>query len=181
VTTLGNILWFILCGLWMAILYGIAGLLALILIVTIPLGIQAFKLAGYVIWPFGRYVVSQPGASPVWTVIGNVIWVIVAGWWLALAHVAAALVFFITIIGIPFGVANMKLARLALLPFGFEVSSVPPAQPVLYVPQLGTSTVVPVTSADAAAAAPTQPSAPPLAVPAPPPTPPEVKGPSSAP
>jgi uncharacterized membrane protein YccF (DUF307 family) len=171
-TTLGNILWFILCGFWMAILYGIAGLLGVILIVTIPLGIQAFKLAGYVIWPFGRYVVSQPGASPVWTVVGNVIWVILIGWWLALAHVVAALLFFITIIGIPFGVANMKLARLALLPFGFEVSSVPPAEPVIYVPQLGTSTVVPVTTA-------TTPTT--TAPPAAPPPPPDVTGPSSAP
>jgi uncharacterized membrane protein YccF (DUF307 family) len=199
-TLIGNILWFILCGLWMAILYGIAGLLALILIVTIPLGVQAFKLAGYVIWPFGRYVVSQPGASPVWTIVGNVIWVILIGWWLALAHVIAALIFFITIIGIPFGVANLKLARLALLPFGFEVSSTPEAQPVLYVPQLGTSSVAPVTSAATAAAAPTTltaPAAPPVppppsTVPPPPPTPPsappdgpaappEVTGPSSAP
>ena len=121
-TTLGNILWFVLCGLWMAILYGIAGLLGLILIVTIPLGIQAFKLAGYVIWPFGRTVVSQPGASPVWTVIGNVVWVLLLGWELALANVIVAVLFFITIIGIPFGVANLKLARLALLRFGFEVA-----------------------------------------------------------
>jgi uncharacterized membrane protein YccF (DUF307 family) len=160
----------------MAILYGIAGLLGLILIVTIPLGIQAFKLAGYVIWPFGRYVVSQPEASPLWTVVGNVIWVILIGWWLALAHVVAALLFFITIIGIPFGVANMKLARLALLPFGFEVSSVPPAEPVMYVPQLGTSTTVPVVSTSAATPVSSSPSPP-----AAPPEPPQVKGPSSAP
>ncbi len=144
-TLLGNILWLILCGFWMAILYLIGGLLGLVLIVTIPLGIQAFKLAGYVIWPFGRTVVSQPGASPVWTAIGNVIWVILIGWWLALAHVVAAVLFFITIIGIPFGVANLKLARLALLPFGFDVATQPMGgEPVLYVPQLGTSTTVPV-------------------------------------
>jgi uncharacterized membrane protein YccF (DUF307 family) len=169
-TLLGNILWLILCGFWMAILYGIAGLLGLILIVTIPLGIQAFKLAGYVIWPFGRNVVSQPGASPVWTVIGNVVWVILIGWWLALAHAVAALLFFITIIGIPFGVANLKLARLALLPFGFEVApgEVPGTEPVIYVPQLGTSTTVPV------ALAPPSPTTPP-------PPPPDVTGPSSAP
>ena len=141
-TTLGNILWFVLCGLWMAILYGIAGLLGLILIVTIPLGIQAFKLAGYVIWPFGRTVVSQPGASPVWTVIGNVVWVLLLGWELALAHVIVAVLFFITIIGIPFGVANLKLARLALLPFGFEVAdaSASEDEPIVTVPQLGPGT-----------------------------------------
>ena len=164
-TTLGNILWFILCGFWMAILYGIAGLLGLILIVTIPLGIQAFKLAGYVLWPFGRSVVTQPGASPVWTVIGNVVWVLLMGWWLALAHVIAALLFFVTIIGIPFGVASLKLARLALIPFGFEVTSGPVEDPVLYVPQLGTSTTVPVATA------------PPTTRP----EPPQITGPSSAP
>ncbi len=165
-TLIGNILWLILCGFWMAILYLIGGLLGLVLIVTIPLGIQAFKLAGYVIWPFGRTVVSQPGASPVWTAIGNVTWVILIGWWLALAHVVAAVLFFITIIGIPFGVANLKLARLALLPFGFDVATRPMGgEPVLYVPQLGTSTTVPVD---------TLPSATPL-------EPPQVTGPSSAP
>jgi uncharacterized membrane protein YccF (DUF307 family) len=159
----------------MAILYGIAGLLGLILIVTIPLGIQAFKLAGYVIWPFGRTVVEQPGASPVWTVIGNVIWVILIGWWLALAHVIAAVLFFITIIGIPFGVASLKMARLALLPFGFEVSSGPGVEPVIYVPQLGTSSM--------ATAAATSPAAIPPVPPAPgaTPEPPDFTGPSSAP
>lgn len=165
-TLIGNILWLILCGFWMAILYLIAGLLGLVLIVTIPLGIQAFKLAGYVIWPFGRSVVSQPGASPVWTAIGNVIWLILIGWWLALAHVVAAVLFFVTIIGIPFGVANLKLARLALLPFGFEVATQPTAaEQVIYVPQLGTSTTVPVTAL-------------PSSTPA---EPPEITGPSSAP
>jgi uncharacterized membrane protein YccF (DUF307 family) len=159
----------------MAILYGIAGLLGLILIVTIPLGIQAFKLAGYVIWPFGRTVVDQPGASPVWTVIGNVVWVILIGWWLALAHVIAAVLFFITIIGIPFGVASLKMARLALLPFGFEVSSGPGVEPVIYVPQLGTSSM--------ATAAATSPAAIPPVPPAPgaTPEPPDFTGPSSAP
>jgi uncharacterized membrane protein YccF (DUF307 family) len=174
-TLIGNILWLILCGFWMAILYGIAGLLGLILIVTIPLGIQAFKLAGYVIWPFGRTVVEQPGASPVWTVVGNVVWVILIGWWLALAHVIAAVLFFITIIGIPFGVASLKMARLALLPFGFEVSSGQVVEPVVYVPQLGTSTV--------ATAAATSPAAIPPVPPAPgtTPEPPDFTGPSSAP
>jgi hypothetical protein len=119
--------------------------------------------------------VEQPGASPVWTVIGNVIWVILIGWWLALAHVIAAVLFFITIIGIPFGVASLKMARLALLPFGYEVSSGPVVEPVIYVPQLGTSTV--------ATAAATSPAAIPPVPPAPGalPEPPDFKGPSSAP
>ncbi len=140
-TVVGNILWLILCGIWMAILYYIGGLLGLILIITIPLGIQSFKLGNYVLWPFGRTVVTEPGASVVWSVVGNVIWVIIAGWWLALFHVLLAVIFFITIIGIPFGIANLKLARLALLPFGaMVVTDVPPdAQTIVAVPQLGTS------------------------------------------
>ena len=140
-TVVGNILWLILCGIWMAILYYIGGLLGLILIITIPLGIQSFKLGNYVLWPFGRTVVTEPGASVVWSVVGNVIWVIIAGWWLALFHVLLAVIFFITIIGIPFGIANLKLARLALLPFGaMVVTDVPPdAQTIVAVPQLGIS------------------------------------------
>ena len=141
-TAVGNILWLILCGIWMAILYYIGGLLGLILIITIPLGIQSFKLGNYVLWPFGRTVVTEPEASVVWSVIGNVIWLIAVGWWLALFHVALAVIFFITIIGIPFGIANLKLARLALLPFGARVVTVvpPDAQTIVAVPQLGTST-----------------------------------------
>jgi uncharacterized membrane protein YccF (DUF307 family) len=141
-TAVGNILWLILCGIWMAILYYIGGLLGLILIITIPLGIQSFKLGNYVLWPFGRTVVTEPEASVVWSVIGNVIWLIAVGWWLALFHVALAAIFFITIIGIPFGIANLKLARLALLPFGARVVTVvpPDTQTIVSVPQLGTST-----------------------------------------
>jgi len=141
-TAVGNILWLILCGIWMAILYYIGGLLGLILIITIPLGIQSFKLGNYVLWPFGRTVVTEPEASVVWSVIGNVVWLIVVGWWLALFHVLLAAIFFITIIGIPFGIANLKLARLALLPFGARVVTVvpPDTQTIVAVPQLGTST-----------------------------------------
>jgi uncharacterized membrane protein YccF (DUF307 family) len=172
-TVAGNILWLILCGIWMAILYYIGGLLGLILIVTIPLGIQSFKLGNYVLWPFGRTVVTEPGASVVWSVIGNVVWLILIGWWLALFHVLLAVVFFITIIGIPFGIANLKLARLALLPFGARVvTEVPPeTQTIVTVPQLGASSTPPQTVPVA--------SAPPT--PAPPPEPPDVMGQSSAP
>jgi uncharacterized membrane protein YccF (DUF307 family) len=173
----------------MSILYFIGGVVGLILIITIPLGLQAFKLGNYVLWPFGRTVVDEEGASVAWSVIGNVVWLIVVGWWLALIHVALALVFFITVIGIPFGVANLKLARLALLPFGVRVATeVPPGtQPVVVVPQLGTT----------ATAAPAPPPPPPSdagtessvahAAAAPPdrrrsePPPPDLKGPSSAP
>ena len=118
---IGNVLWLVLFGWWMALAYAMAGVVMFLLIITIPLGVQAFKLAGFVLWPFGRVVVDAPGSSPVVSTIANVIWILLAGWWLALAHLLAALVFFITIIGIPFGWANLKMAALALIPFGRTV------------------------------------------------------------
>ena len=118
--TIGNILWFLLAGLWLAIGYAVAGLIAFILIITIPFGIASFRLAGFVIWPFGRTVVWQREAG-VWSVIGNVIWVIVVGWELAIAHLVAGLLLFITIIGIPLGVACWKMIPLALFPLGRQV------------------------------------------------------------
>lgn len=104
----------------MAIGYAAAGIVAFILIVTIPFGIASFRLAGYVIWPFGRTVVWQRQAG-VWSVIGNVIWFLVVGWELALAHLAAGLLLCVTIIGIPFGIASWKMIPLALFPLGREV------------------------------------------------------------
>lgn len=167
-TTVGNVLWLILCGIWMSIAYFIGGLLALILIVTIPLGLQAFKLANYVLWPFGRTVVDEPGASVAWSVVGNVVWLILVGWWLALFHIVLALVFFITIIGIPFGIANLKLTRLALLPFGVRVATEPAPgdQVVVAVPQLGPPTPIPASPSTTPASPPTPP---PLPTPPPPP------------
>ncbi len=137
--TIGNILWLILCGIWMSIIYFIAGVLGIIFIVTIPFGLQAFKLSNYVLWPFGRTVVRREGSSDFWTLLGNVIWILLEGWWLALLHLGIALLFFITIIGIPFGIANVKMARLALLPFGMRVADELGEDdvPILSVPQLG--------------------------------------------
>ena len=118
--TLGNILWFLLAGVWLAIGYAVAGLVAFILIITIPFGIASFRLAGYVIWPFGRTVVWQREAG-LWSVIGNVLWIVVVGWELAIAHLVAGLLLCVTIIGIPLGVACWKMVPLALLPLGREV------------------------------------------------------------
>jgi uncharacterized membrane protein YccF (DUF307 family) len=118
--TLGNVLWFLLAGLWLAIGYVVAGLVGFILIVTIPFGIASFRLAGYVVWPFGRTVVWKRDAG-LWSVIGNVVWIVVVGWELALAHLAAGLLLCVTIIGIPFGVACWKMVPLALVPLGREV------------------------------------------------------------
>jgi uncharacterized membrane protein YccF (DUF307 family) len=118
--TLLNIIWLVLSGLWLAIGYAIAGLVMFILIITIPFGVQAFKLAGYALWPFGRTVVKKPTAGG-GSVIGNVLWLVLAGWWLALSHLVTALALAITIIGIPLAIANVKLVPVALWPFGREI------------------------------------------------------------
>jgi uncharacterized membrane protein YccF (DUF307 family) len=120
VRTLLNVIWLVLSGLWLAIGYTIAGVIMCILIVTIPFGLQAFKLAGYSLWPFGRTVVKRPEAGGA-SVVGNVLWLLLAGWWLALLHLGSALLLAITIIGLPLAVANVKLVPAALWPFGREI------------------------------------------------------------
>ncbi len=134
---LGNVLWFIIAGWWLAIVYAIAALVMFILIVTIPFGVQALKLAGFVLWPYGRIVVDDPDARGRQGVsaVANVLWILLAGWALAVAHVIARLALFVTIIGIPFGIASFKMVPLALWPFGRTVVSIEEAerlnQPVL--------------------------------------------------
>jgi uncharacterized membrane protein YccF (DUF307 family) len=118
--TIGNILWFVLAGLWLAISYVLAGLLGFVLIVTIPFGIASFRLAGFVIWPFGRTTTWRRDAG-VWSAIGNVVWVIFFGWELALVHLLTGLLLMVTIIGIPFGVACWKMIPLSLVPLGREI------------------------------------------------------------
>lgn len=118
--TLGNLLWFLLAGWWLALGYLLAGLLAFLLIVTIPFGIASFRLAGYVVWPFGRTVVANPNAGA-WSVVGNVLWILVFGWELAVSHLVAGLLLCLTVIGIPFGVACWKMVPLALVPLGTRV------------------------------------------------------------
>lgn len=117
----GNILWFLLAGLALAIGYAVAGIVSFLLIITIPFGIASFRLAGYVIWPFGRVVVDRETSTPVLTFLANLLWLIVAGWWLALAHLVFGLLLCLTIIGIPFGVASFKMIPLAIVPLGRKV------------------------------------------------------------
>jgi uncharacterized membrane protein YccF (DUF307 family) len=117
---IGNLLWLLFSGIEMAIAYVIAGLLSILLIVTIPFAVPAFRLAGYTLWPFGRIVVRRTDAGA-GSVIGNVLWFVIAGWWLALLHVVFGLLLAVTIIGIPFTIAHFKLAGLALTPYGKDV------------------------------------------------------------
>jgi uncharacterized membrane protein YccF (DUF307 family) len=115
-----NVLWFVLAGLWLAIAYAITALIALILIITIPLVVPAVRMAGYVAWPFGRTVVRAPSAGAGST-IANVVWAILLGWILALAHIVTAVLLAITIVGIPLAIVNVKLIPLAFAPYGKRV------------------------------------------------------------
>jgi len=120
-----NLLWIVFGGLEMAIGWLIAALIMAITIVGIPWARAAFNIAGYTLLPFGQRAVSRSehlgqhdvGTGPL-GFIGNIIWLILAGWWLALGHLIAAIVFAITIIGIPFAWAHLKLAGIALWPIG---------------------------------------------------------------
>jgi uncharacterized membrane protein YccF (DUF307 family) len=118
-----NILWLVLAGLWLALGYVIAALICFVLIITIPFGIAALRIAAYTLWPFGATVVQRDDAGA-GSLIGNVVWVLLCGWWLALAHVVAGLLLCATIIGIPLGLACFKLVGVSFWPLGREVVSV---------------------------------------------------------
>ena len=118
--TILNIIWLVLCGLWMAIGYALAGILCCILIITIPFGIASFRIANYALWPFGRTVVRDPRAGAA-SAIGNIIWLIFAGIWLAIGHVVTGIALCITIIGIPLGIASFKMVPVSLLPLGAQI------------------------------------------------------------
>jgi uncharacterized membrane protein YccF (DUF307 family) len=116
--TLGNILWFLFSGLWLAIGYALSGASLCLTIIGIPFGFQAFKLAAFTLWPFGRKVVDAPGAGGLLTVIFNVIWLILFGWGMFVGHLVTGLLLCLTIVGIPFGIQAFKLSVLSLWPFG---------------------------------------------------------------
>lgn len=122
-STVANVLWLVLAGFWLAIGYALAGVVNMITIIGIPFGLQSFKLAGYALWPFGRVVVERPGRSAGLSCLGNVLWFVLSGVWLALAHVLTGLLLCATIIGIPLGIASFKMAGLAIAPFGKQVVS----------------------------------------------------------
>ncbi|OZC55214.1 hypothetical protein CH267_11435 [Rhodococcus sp. 06-621-2] len=115
-----NIIWLIFGGLWLALGYFAAGIICCILIVTIPFGIASFRIGVYALWPFGKTVVERP-TSGVASVIGNVIWLIVAGVWLAIGHIATAVAMAITIIGVPLAIANLKMIPISLMPLGKDI------------------------------------------------------------
>ncbi|MGZ4249253.1 MAG: YccF domain-containing protein [Solirubrobacteraceae bacterium] len=118
-----NIIWFVLAGLWMAIGYAFAALICFVLIVTIPFGIASLRIAVFALWPFGKTVVKRPDAG-IASGLGNVLWLLLCGWWLALGHLVTGVLLCLTIIGIPLGLANFKLIPISLLPLGREIVSV---------------------------------------------------------
>jgi uncharacterized membrane protein YccF (DUF307 family) len=115
-----NVVWLVLSGVWLALGYALAGIVMLIPIVTIPFSIAAFRLAAFVLWPFGRTVVRKPSAGA-GAAVGNVLWFVLAGVWIAIAHVVTSIALAVTIIGIPLAWANLKLAAVALAPLGKEI------------------------------------------------------------
>lgn len=115
-----NVIWLVLCGWWMALAYVIAGIICAILIITIPFAIASFRIASYVIWPFGRSVIRRRDAG-VASIIGNIIWIVLLGWELAIGHFLAGVALCITIIGIPLGLANFKLIPISLVPLGVRI------------------------------------------------------------
>ncbi len=121
-TTLLNVIWLVLCGFWMAVGYVVAGVVCCLLIVTIPFGIASFRIANYALWPFGRTVVQRRDAGA-GSAIGNVIWFVVAGLWLAIGHVVTGIALCLTVIGIPLGIASFKMVPVSLFPLGREIVS----------------------------------------------------------
>ena len=131
---LANLIWLVFGGIWLAIGYFIAGIIACIFIVTIPFGIASFRMAKYALWPFGSAVIEKPNAGA-GSAIGNLIWFCVAGVWLAIGHVTTALAQAITIVGIPVALANLKMIPVTCFPFGKEIvptSSLLPGQRPLH-------------------------------------------------
>jgi uncharacterized membrane protein YccF (DUF307 family) len=127
VRLVANIIWFVLAGFWLFLGYSLAALLCFIFIVTIPFGVAALRIAFFAVWPFGRTVVPQAGKG-VGSTIGNIIWFVLGGWYLALLHIITGVVLCLTIIGIPLGLANFKLITVSLRPFGREIVSVDEAR-----------------------------------------------------
>lgn len=129
--TLGNIIWFLLGGVFMGLSWWLAGIIMFLSIIGIPWGKACFVIGTFTFFPFGKKAVSREeltGKGDIGTgclgLIGNVIWFILCGLWLAIGHVISAILNFITIIGIPFGIQHLKLARISLAPIGKTIVSV---------------------------------------------------------
>jgi uncharacterized membrane protein YccF (DUF307 family) len=126
-----NIIWLVFGGLWMAVGYLAAALLSFVLVITIPFGFASLRIASYALWPFGRTIVDKP-TSGSGALIGNVVWVVLFGVWLAIGHLVSAAAMALTIVGIPLALANLKLIPVSLMPLGRQI--VPVNSPTHHVP-----------------------------------------------
>lgn len=136
-----NVIWLVFGGLLLALGYAVAGVICCLLVVTIPFGIASLRIARYALWPFGYTTRSDPRAG-LPSLLGNVVWVVLAGWWLALGHIVSGVAMCLTIIGIPLGIANFKMVPIALLPLGYRITptaraTAAPATPVRAAAGLG--------------------------------------------
>ncbi|NNE93905.1 MAG: YccF domain-containing protein [Verrucomicrobiales bacterium] len=118
---IGNIIWLVFGGLLMAIGYFTAGVASILTIIGIPNGVQSFKLGIYACWPFGKKVVERTTASGCIATIGNIIWILLGGIWLAIGHLLWALLFYILIVTIPFARRHVEMTKLAFTPFGKDI------------------------------------------------------------
>jgi uncharacterized membrane protein YccF (DUF307 family) len=116
-----NVIWLVFAGIWMAIAYSVAAIFMFITIIGIPFGVEALKLAGYALWPFGRTLIPRRDRMRALSAVANILWFLLAGWWLALGHLITGIILCLTIIGIPLGIASFKMAGAALVPFGKEI------------------------------------------------------------
>ncbi|MBO0767840.1 MAG: YccF domain-containing protein [Solirubrobacterales bacterium] len=126
-----NLIWLVLAGFWMFLGYMVAALICFILIITIPFGIAAVRIGVFALWPFGKTVLERRDAGAA-SGVGNVIWLVLCGWWLALGHAITGAALCLSVIGIPLGLANFKLIPISLLPFGREIVDVEQAQAMGY-------------------------------------------------
>lgn len=115
--TILNLLWLVFSGFWLFLGYMLAAVVMFIFIITIPWGIASARIGVYALWPFGKTVIEKPTAG-LGSLIGNIIWVVLAGWWIALEHIISGVLLCVTIIGVPFGIANFKMVPVALMPIG---------------------------------------------------------------
>ena len=120
--TIGNIIWIIFGGFIISMVYFLSGIIMLITIIGIPFGLQLFKIGHFALFPFGRKAVSQENQSGYLSIIMNIIWILIGGFSLAISHLILALLYAVTIIGLPFAAQHIKLAGIALTPFGYRIA-----------------------------------------------------------
>lgn len=117
-----NVIWLLFAGIWLFLTYLLAAILSFIFIITIPFGVASLRIAFYALWPFGRTVVKKQSAGA-GSLIGNILWFLLGGWYLTLMHIVTGVLLCLTVIGIPLGLGNFKMIKVSLMPFGHQIVS----------------------------------------------------------